>query len=32
MARVRQAIAAIEPHDSVERYSQLGVDCLEGGG
>ncbi|MFZ8928296.1 MAG: pyridine nucleotide-disulfide oxidoreductase [Gammaproteobacteria bacterium] len=30
MARVRQAIAAIEPHDSVERYSQLGVDCLEG--
>jgi pyruvate/2-oxoglutarate dehydrogenase complex dihydrolipoamide dehydrogenase (E3) component/uncharacterized membrane protein YdjX (TVP38/TMEM64 family) len=30
MARVRAVIAAIEPHDSVERYSNLGVEVLEG--
>jgi dihydrolipoamide dehydrogenase len=30
MARVREVIRTIEPHDSVERYSKLGVDCLEG--
>jgi pyruvate/2-oxoglutarate dehydrogenase complex dihydrolipoamide dehydrogenase (E3) component/uncharacterized membrane protein YdjX (TVP38/TMEM64 family) len=30
MARVRQVIAAIEPHDSVERYEKLGVDCIAG--
>lgn len=30
MARVRAVIAAIEPHDSVERYSSLGVEVLEG--
>jgi hypothetical protein len=23
-------IAAIEPHDSVERYTQLGVEVLQG--
>jgi len=30
MARVRQVISDIEPHDSVERYRSLGVDCLQG--
>ena len=27
---VRGTIKAIEPHDSVERYSGLGVECLKG--
>lgn len=30
MERVRQVIRNIEPHDSVERYNSLGVDCLQG--
>ena len=30
MARVHEVIAAIEPHDSVERYTGLGVDVAEG--
>jgi pyruvate/2-oxoglutarate dehydrogenase complex dihydrolipoamide dehydrogenase (E3) component/uncharacterized membrane protein YdjX (TVP38/TMEM64 family) len=30
MARVRRVIEAIEPHDSVERYTGLGVDCIAG--
>lgn len=30
MKRVHEVIAAIEPHDSVERYSELGVDCVQG--
>ncbi|MGD9903127.1 MAG: FAD-dependent oxidoreductase [Vicinamibacterales bacterium] len=30
MARVRQVIGAIEPHDSVARYTALGVDCVTG--
>ena len=30
MERVQRVIAAIEPHDSVERYSGLGVDCIQG--
>ena len=30
MARVRQVVRDIEPHDSVERYSSLGVDCVQG--
>src|SRR5690606_38855256 len=30
MDRIQGVIAAIEPHDSVERYSQLGVDCRQG--
>lgn len=30
MKRVHQVIKDIEPHDSRERYSSLGVDCLEG--
>ena len=32
MARVRRVIAAIEPHDSVERYTGLGVEVLVGHG
>ncbi len=30
MARVHGAIAAIEPNDSVERFSGMGVDVVEG--
>ncbi len=30
MARVHAIVAAIEPHDSVERYTELGVDVVEG--
>ncbi len=30
MQRVQRIIAAIEPHDSVERYSALGVECVHG--
>jgi pyruvate/2-oxoglutarate dehydrogenase complex dihydrolipoamide dehydrogenase (E3) component/uncharacterized membrane protein YdjX (TVP38/TMEM64 family) len=30
MERVQRVVAAIEPHDSVERYSGLGVECLAG--
>ena len=30
MQRVRNVISAIEPHDSVERYTALGVDCVQG--
>ncbi len=30
MARVHAVIAAIEPHDSVERYTNLGVEVLQG--
>ncbi|MES2883621.1 MAG: FAD-dependent oxidoreductase [Pseudomonadota bacterium] len=30
MQRVRGAVKAIEPHDSVERYTALGVECLKG--
>ena len=30
MARVRRVIRDIEPHDSVERYTGLGVECLQG--
>ncbi|MFC3097483.1 FAD-dependent oxidoreductase [Alteraurantiacibacter palmitatis] len=30
MARVHDIIAAIEPHDSVERYTGLGVDVVQG--
>ncbi len=28
--RIRDAIATIEPNDSVERYTQMGVECLAG--
>lgn len=30
IARVMDAVKAIEPHDSVERYTGLGVDVVEG--
>ena len=30
MKRVHEVIAAIEPQDSVERYTELGVDCVQG--
>lgn len=30
MGRVQQAIKTIEPHDSVARYTELGVDCMHG--
>ena len=30
MERVRAVIRAVEPHDSVERYTALGVDVIEG--
>ena len=30
MARVQRVIAAVEPHDAVERYSELGVECIAG--
>ncbi len=30
MERVQRIVATVEPHDSVERYEGLGVDCIEG--
>jgi len=30
MERVQRVVRAVEPHDSVERYTQLGVECLHG--
>ncbi|HEX9684517.1 MAG TPA: FAD-dependent oxidoreductase, partial [Burkholderiales bacterium] len=30
MERVQRVVKAVEPHDSVERYSSLGVECIEG--
>jgi pyruvate/2-oxoglutarate dehydrogenase complex dihydrolipoamide dehydrogenase (E3) component/uncharacterized membrane protein YdjX (TVP38/TMEM64 family) len=30
MERIQRVIKTIEPHDSVERYRQLGVDCRQG--
>jgi len=30
MERVQRVIRTIEPHDSVERYTRLGVECLDG--
>ncbi|WP_127717933.1 dihydrolipoyl dehydrogenase [Halobacteriovorax sp. HLS] len=30
MNRVKSVITKIEPHDSIERYSKLGVDCIQG--
>jgi len=32
MQRVHEVIAKIEPHDSVERYTEMGVDVIEGEG
>lgn len=30
MARVREVIRTVAPHDSVERYTRLGVDVIQG--
>jgi dihydrolipoamide dehydrogenase len=30
MERIQRVVKAIEPHDSVERYSSLGVECIKG--
>ncbi|WP_020410635.1 dihydrolipoyl dehydrogenase [Hahella ganghwensis] len=30
MERVQSVVKQVEPHDSVERYTSLGVDCIEG--
>jgi pyruvate/2-oxoglutarate dehydrogenase complex dihydrolipoamide dehydrogenase (E3) component/uncharacterized membrane protein YdjX (TVP38/TMEM64 family) len=30
MERVQRVIREIEPHDSAERYTELGVECLQG--
>lgn len=30
MQRVHDTVAAIEPHDSIERYTKLGVECITG--
>ena len=30
MERVQRVVAEVEPHDSVERYTKLGVECLKG--
>jgi len=30
MERVQRVIKKIEPHDSIERYSELGVECIQG--
>jgi pyruvate/2-oxoglutarate dehydrogenase complex dihydrolipoamide dehydrogenase (E3) component len=32
MERVQHVVDTIEPHDSVERYTGLGVDCVQGTG
>jgi len=30
MERVQRVVRKIEPHDSVERYTKLGVECIQG--
>jgi pyruvate/2-oxoglutarate dehydrogenase complex dihydrolipoamide dehydrogenase (E3) component/uncharacterized membrane protein YdjX (TVP38/TMEM64 family) len=30
MERVQRVVRAVEPHDSVERYTSLGVECIQG--
>jgi pyruvate/2-oxoglutarate dehydrogenase complex dihydrolipoamide dehydrogenase (E3) component/uncharacterized membrane protein YdjX (TVP38/TMEM64 family) len=30
MERVQRVIETVEPHDSVERYTSLGVECIQG--
>jgi pyruvate/2-oxoglutarate dehydrogenase complex dihydrolipoamide dehydrogenase (E3) component/uncharacterized membrane protein YdjX (TVP38/TMEM64 family) len=30
MERVQRVIGQVEPHDSVERYTKLGVECVKG--
>lgn len=30
MERVQRVVKAVEPHDSAERYTKLGVECIQG--
>ncbi len=30
MQRVQRVVSEVEPHDSIERYTELGVECLTG--
>src|SRR6266513_5592322 len=30
MERVQRVVRTVEPHDSAERYTELGVECLQG--
>lgn len=30
MERVQRVVSTVAPHDSVERYTRLGVDCIQG--
>jgi dihydrolipoamide dehydrogenase len=30
MERVRRVVQKVEPHDSIERYTALGVECIQG--
>ncbi|MEQ1879886.1 MAG: FAD-dependent oxidoreductase [Burkholderiales bacterium] len=30
MERVQRVVKTVEPHDSIERYTGLGVECIEG--
>ncbi len=30
MERVQRVVKTVEPHDSIERYTQLGVECITG--
>lgn len=30
MERVQRSVKTIEPHDSIERYTDLGVECIQG--
>ncbi|WP_310597234.1 FAD-dependent oxidoreductase [Aeromonas aquatica] len=30
MARIAEVIKTVEPHDSIERYQGLGVECIQG--
>ncbi len=30
MERVQRVVKTVEPHDSIERYSRLGVECITG--
>jgi pyruvate/2-oxoglutarate dehydrogenase complex dihydrolipoamide dehydrogenase (E3) component/uncharacterized membrane protein YdjX (TVP38/TMEM64 family) len=32
MERVQRVVGKVEPHDSIERYTGLGVDCIQGEG
>ena len=30
MERIQRVVRTVEPHDSVERYTELGVECVQG--